>query len=144
MQELTKVDFSSLAGYYGGRDDLAGYTIETELRRMRYSVVTERGDRVGNGEGGGGEEDGSSKSSVRDFLSERKGHAMMRMANQSIFADMLEASAVPLGRKLETDAHAWYYWSDNWAARATRIATWYIFRTQNTFYRGSRRKEMIS
>lgn len=51
---------------------------------MRYSVVTEEGDRFGGNE---------EADRIRDFLSERKEHPMIRMANQSIFADMLEASS---------------------------------------------------
>lgn len=48
---------------------------------MRYSVVTEEGGRFGDEE----------VDKVREFLSGRKQHPMLRMANQSIFADMLEA-----------------------------------------------------
>ncbi|CAN0388694.1 unnamed protein product [Pylaiella littoralis] len=65
---------------------------------MRYSVVTEDGRRLGASEADGepekGEEGGccgGGGSAVREFLSERKGDAMLRMANQSIFADMLQA-----------------------------------------------------
>lgn len=72
---------------------------------MRYSVVAEDGRRLGVGEAGGGgeieegEEGGSSGGggrdgggilAVREFLSQRRGDPMLRMANQSIFADMLQ------------------------------------------------------
>lgn len=60
---------------------------------MRYSVVTEEGDRFGDEEA----------DRVREFLSgRRKEHPMLRMANQSIFADMLEArikTRLGLGRE---------------------------------------------
>lgn len=48
---------------------------------MKYSVVTEEGARFGD-------EDADR---VRELLTGRKEHPMLRMANQSIFADMLEA-----------------------------------------------------
>lgn len=67
--------------YYDGRHELASYTVDTELRRMRYSVVTKDGERFGDEE----------EDRVRDFLSGRKEHPMLCMANQSIFAEMLEA-----------------------------------------------------
>ena len=51
---------------------------------MSYSVVTTGGDRVGDKDG----------ATLREYLSEQRQHAMVRMANQSIFADMLEASLV--------------------------------------------------
>ncbi|CAN0140421.1 unnamed protein product, partial [Ectocarpus fasciculatus] len=108
-QELTKCDFASLTRYYDGRDDLATYTLDTELQRMRYAVVTEDGRRLGEderegvepeqeGDGGGG--GGGGASVVREFLAGRVGDAMLRMANQSIFADMLEAIQ---GRLLRPD-----------------------------------------
>ncbi|CAN0460780.1 unnamed protein product, partial [Ectocarpus sp. 8 AP-2014] len=68
-----------LTRYYDGRDDLATYTLDTELQRMRYSVVTEDGRRLG----------GDEREGVEPEL-EEVGDAMLRMANQSIFADMLE------------------------------------------------------
>lgn len=100
-------DFSSLTAYYGQREDLATYTIHTELQRMRYSVVTEDGDRlqpapapapaisIGTGSmapGHEGTDYGQDRESMKSFLSRRKEHAMVRMANQSIFADMLHVS----------------------------------------------------
>lgn len=98
VQELTKCDFASLTRYYDGRDDLATYTLDTELRRMTYVVVTEDGRRLGGDEREGvepeQEEDGGGgggRSVLREFLAERVGDSMLRMANQSIFADMLEA-----------------------------------------------------
>lgn len=129
-QELKKRDFSSLARYYDGRDDLAGYTLDTELRRMKYSVVAEDGRCLegagaaarkaeGPGEeegeeeaaggwrrqeaavdGGGGRgsaetEGATGESAIRQFLSGRRDDPMLRMANQSIFADMLEVRAQP-------------------------------------------------
>lgn len=71
---------------------------------MRYTIVTEEGKYLPFKKGGetqrsedeenralvGGVGDGDS---VRDFLLRRKEYAMVRMANQSIFVDMLEASA---------------------------------------------------
>lgn len=98
---------------------MASYTLDTELRRMKYSVVTEDGrclvgagaaagvvedpgEKEGpaggrrqgaGGEGGGGsaKTDGATdESAIRQFLSGRRDDAMLRMANQSIFADMLE------------------------------------------------------
>ncbi|CAM9295241.1 unnamed protein product [Laminaria digitata] len=81
-KELESRQFSSLAEYYDGKSELASYTLETELPRMSYSVVTEEGDRFGDEE---------EADRVREFLSGRKEHPMLRMANQSIFADMLEA-----------------------------------------------------
>lgn len=47
---------------------------------MRYSLVTEEGNRIAEGETDG----------LHEFLSGRKGNVMVRMANQSIFADMLK------------------------------------------------------
>lgn len=121
-KELTKRDFSSLARYYDGRDDLAAYTLDTELRRMKYSVVVEDGrclgaaavaagaesggkkgweggGQEGQGVGGGGGAPGGT--AVREFLSGRRDNDMLRMANQSIFADMLEVRVeswvIPVG-----------------------------------------------
>lgn len=85
---LSRSNFRGLARYYEGRNNLADYTLETELRRMRYEVVTSEGDRVGAEESGG--------AALRDYLSQRKDHTMVRMANQSVFADMLEASLSPI------------------------------------------------
>ncbi|CAM9423590.1 unnamed protein product [Ectocarpus sp. 4 AP-2014] len=106
-QELTKHDFASLTRYYDGRDDLATYTLDTELQRMRYSVVTEDGRRLGGDEREGAEPElegggrgGGGGSVLRQFLAGRVGDAMLRMANQSIFADMLEAIQ---GRLLRPD-----------------------------------------
>eukprot|EP00903_Cladosiphon_okamuranus_P012183 g11426.t1 len=107
-QELTKRGVSSLARYYDGRDDLAAYTLDTELRRMKYSIVAEDGRRVGgavdasgSGSGQGGDGGGApGGTAVREFLSGRRGSDMLRMANQSIFADMLEAIQ---GRLLRPD-----------------------------------------
>lgn len=80
-QELQRSDFSSLATYYVGRDDLANYTIETELQRMQYTIIDEAGDPVNEGDA----------ELTRNFLACRKGQTLVRMANQSIFADMLQA-----------------------------------------------------
>lgn len=49
---------------------------------MRYSLVTEEGKQLAQGE----------PEAIREFLNDRRGDAMVRMANQSIFADMLQAS----------------------------------------------------
>lgn len=70
---------------------------------MKYSVVAEDGRCIGeaafaagaeSGQGGEGGGDGSGiaggATAVREFLSGRMNSDMLRMANQSIFADMLE------------------------------------------------------
>lgn len=119
-QALTKRDYASLCRYYDGRDDLAAYTLDTELSRLAYSIVmedgrtlgsgtasTERRGRTGNtgqgrgeeGEDGGGT--GESESVVRDYLRGREsGDVMLRMANQSIFADMLEVGSCCCGSRV--------------------------------------------
>ncbi|CAB1100964.1 unnamed protein product [Ectocarpus sp. CCAP 1310/34] len=110
-QELNKCDFASFTRYYDGRDDLATYTLDTELQRMRYSVVTEDGRRLGGDEREGAEpglegggRGGGGGSVLREFLAGRVGDAMLRMANQSIFADMLEARFRAIqGRLLRPD-----------------------------------------
>lgn len=110
-QALTKRDYASLCRYYDGRDDLVAYTLDTELTRLAYFVVTEDGRRLGGAAGavaaaagreegrtegvgqggeGGGEEGGGSEGAVCNFLRGRRDGVMLRMANQSIFADMLE------------------------------------------------------
>ncbi|CAM9980892.1 unnamed protein product [Ectocarpus sp. 6 AP-2014] len=74
---------------------------------MRYSVVTEDGRCLGGDERKGVEPElegggsaGGGRSVLREFLAGRVGDAMLRMANQSIFADMLEAIQ---GRLLRPD-----------------------------------------
>lgn len=93
-QELTLRDYGTLTKYYEGRADLADYTLDTELRRMKYAVVTEEGSFVGENEkstGSFGDANvGGGKQDLREVLAMRKGHIMISMANQSIFADMLE------------------------------------------------------
>lgn len=84
-QDLERHSFSKLKGYYDGKANLAAYTIDTELQRMRYEIIGEDGNRVAAGD----------KDLARAFLAARKRHPIVRMANQSIFADMLQASAVP-------------------------------------------------
>lgn len=81
---------------------MVAYTLDTELRRMKYSIVAEDGRRIGGAafapgaERGQGEQGVGDVSSVaggtaiRDFLSGRRDSDMLRMANQSIFADMLQ------------------------------------------------------
>lgn len=48
------------------------------------------GGSTGGGGGGGGRGGGGGNLAVREFLSQRRGDTMLRMANQSIFADMLQ------------------------------------------------------
>lgn len=71
---------------------------------MKYSVVTEDGRCLGGGAGAADAEseqgeqgagDGKAApggTAVREFLSGHRDKSMLRMANQSIFADMLEVS----------------------------------------------------
>ncbi|CAM9841734.1 unnamed protein product [Choristocarpus tenellus] len=77
---LTSRTYAGLTEYYKGRNDLATYTIEVEVHRMKYEVETEEGIML------------SGKEDVREHLTARGGHdPLVLMANQSIFADMFEA-----------------------------------------------------
>lgn len=65
---------------------------------MNYSIVAEDGRCIGGAADASGSESGLGSDSggaqggiaVRQFLSGRRDSDMLRMANQSIFADMLE------------------------------------------------------
>jgi len=60
---------------------------------MKYSVVAEDGCCLGGADAAAGEVGGTGVGAIRQFLSGRRDDAMLRMANQSIFADMLEVRA---------------------------------------------------
>lgn len=49
---------------------------------MHYTIIAEDGNDVAM----------TNMALARDFLTDRTGHPIVRMANQSIFADMLQAS----------------------------------------------------
>jgi len=115
--DLNEKGFKALAKYYSGRPELADYTIDHEVTRMAYVVTTADGDTLstappspGGGNGGGNGGSGSSGSSggaaavaahfraVANAGATELGtgrpaaaHLLLRMANQSLLADMLAA-----------------------------------------------------
>lgn len=70
----------------GGEGEADGETVEERGEE-------EEGGRSGGGGSAGGRGGRGGESIVREFLSGRRGDAMLRMANQSIFADMLQVVA---------------------------------------------------
>ena len=77
-QELSYISFRKFLQYYQESDHLAEYTIQTELSRMVFSV-TYQGLTTSN------------KQEIEDIYYETPFEDVWRMANQSIFADILVA-----------------------------------------------------
>jgi hypothetical protein len=77
-QELSRLSYRKFIQYYQESDQLAEYTIKTELPRMAFRVVR-HGEQMDD------------KQQIEDVFDETPFDDIWRMANQSIFADILVA-----------------------------------------------------